>query len=803
MGSIGKSWPAPRIASVTLGLIVGLFGAALALGGGYLLTLGGSAYFLLMGLALLASSLLLIRRRRAGAWVYGAAFLATIVWSIFEAGFAFWPLVSRLFAFAVLGILIGLLYPWLGETVAGRRKKRSAWAVAGMLALCVTAAAAYSFVPVSIVEATDNPPIIPAANSMQKDWRFWGNDAAGTRFAALDQIDRTNVGQLDVAWTFHTGDIAKSDGFGAEDQNTPLQIGDTLYVCTPYNKVIAVDGDSGRELWRYDSQTAVHEWQRCRGLGYFDATADGLTNQADPARQMSSPGDCSRRLFMTTMDGRLIALDKDSGKLCAGFGKNGIVDLRVDMGQPKIGFYTPTSAPLVAGNKVIVAGRITDNHSTGEPGGVIRAFDVRTGTLVWAMDPDNAKTTKRPEPGAVYTRGTPNVWSTMAYDPQLDMIYMPTGNATPDFFGGHRTAQDEAYASSIVALSGATGRVQWTFQTVHHDVWDYDVPAQPTLTDVPDGKGRKVPALVQVTKTGQIFLLNRVTGKPIADVVEKAVPRGDVPGERYAPTQPFSVGMPSIGTADLRESDMWGATPVDQMLCRIMFKKMIYHGKFTAPSLKGPALQWPGALGGMNWGSASVDPTSGYLFVNDMRLGYWTQLIPRNKVPADAGGVETGVMSQFGTPYGASHGMLMTALGVPCQKPPYGTMTAINLATRKIAWQVPMGTLKDTGPMGVAMHLPIPVGMPTLGGSIATQSGLLFFAGTQDNYLRAMDSRTGKTIWKGRLPIGSQATPMTYISPKTGRQYVVIVAGGARQSPKRGDQVIAYALPKAAAEPAK
>ena len=793
----GRSWSLSRLYVVVVGIVLGLFGAALAIGGGYLLALGGSVYFLPMGIALVVSGVLIARSRPAGAKLYAAALLATAVWSVIDAGFEFWPLVSRLFALSILGVLVGIAYPWLDHAEEKPARAGKARAASAVLGLGICAAAAYAFVPAQLVTASDDPAILPAMQGAQKDWAFWGNTPQGTRFAALDQINRDNVKDLKVAWTFHTGDIAKSDGFGAEDQNTPLQIGDTLFVCTPYNKVIAINGDTGREQWRYDSKTVASEWQRCRGLGYFDA--DAASPASRPAVDLGTPApmaaDCRQRLFMTTMDGRLIALDKNTGKPCSGFGKNGIVDLRVDMGSEKIAFYTPTSAPLVAGDKIIVAGRITDNHSLGEPGGVIRAFDVRTGELVWAMDPGNAAVTKRPAPGQVYTRGTPNVWSTMAYDPKLDMIYMPTGNATPDFFGGKRRPVDEAYASSIVALDGATGRVRWKFQTVHHDVWDYDIPAQPTLTDVPDGKGGKTPALVQVAKTGEIFLLNRVTGKPIADVVEKPVPAGDVPGEWYARTQPASVGMPTIGTDELHESDMWGATPIDQLMCRIMFKKMIYKGPFTPPSLKGPGLQWPGALGGMNWGSASVDPTTGYLFVNDMRLGYWTQLIPRAKVPADAGGVETGVMSQFGTPYGASHGMLMTALGVPCQKPPYGTMTAVNLATRKIAWQVPVGTLKDTGPMGIAMHLPIPVGMPSLGGSVATQSGLLFFAGTQDYYLRAFDSRSGKVLWKGRLPVGSQATPMTYVSPKTGRQYVVIVAGGARQSPLRGDNVVAFALP--------
>jgi len=290
-------------------------------------------------------------------------------------------------------------------------------------------------------------------------------------------------------------------------------------------------------------------------------------------------------------------------------------------------------------------------------------------------------------------------------------------------------------------------------------------------------------------------MLNRQTGVPISEVRNIPAPQGNAQGERYAATQPLSVGLPQIGAQTLTESDMWGATPIDQMLCRIQFKQFRYDGMYTPPG-EDLALQWPGSLGGMNWGSASVDPTTGYLFVNDMRLGLWTKLIPRAQMTSGDGGVEMGAASQTGTPYGSLRDRFLSKLGIPCQKPPFGTMSAINLATRQLVWQVPVGTVKDTGPMGIKMGLPIPIGMPTLGGSLATQSGLLFFAGTQDYYLRAYDSRTGEEVWKARMPVGSQGTPMTYVSPKTGRQYVVISAGGARQSPDRGDYVIAYALPE-------
>ncbi|MEE7566091.1 PQQ-binding-like beta-propeller repeat protein, partial [Xanthomonas sp. Kuri4-3] len=544
-------------------------------------------------------------------------------------------------------------------------------------------------------------------------------------------------------------------------------------------------------------KASAPNWQRCRGLGYYDAaTAPAVPAGSAPIAPPAADAVCRRRIVMNTVDARLFALDAETGKPCADFGQDGVVDLKAGMGEVKPGFYTLTAAPLIAGHLIVVGGRVADNIEVGEPSGVIRAFDVRSGALVWVWDLARETPDTPLDPNIHYTRATPNVWTSMAYDPALGLIYLPTGNTTPDAWGGERTPQDDKYSSSVVALEAATGRVRWHYQTVHHDLWDYDVPAQPTLADVPDGKGGTVPALLQVTKAGQIFMLDRATGQPIAPVQNVAVPQGKAEGERYAPTQPLSTGLPQIGTQTLTEADMWGATPIDQMLCRIHFRQMRYDGMYTPPG-EDLALQWPGSLGGMNWGSASLDPTTGYLFVNDMRIGLWMRLIPRREMESQkAGGVEMGAASQTGTPYGSLRDRFVSKLGIPCQKPPYGTMSAVDLATRKLVWQVPVGTVRDTGPLGIKMGLPIPIGMPTLGGSLATQSGLLFFAGTQDYYLRGFDSHTGREIWKARLPVGSQGTPMTYVSPRTGRQYIVVTAGGARQSPDRGDYVIAYALPQ-------
>lgn len=771
-------------------LAAGLF---FVIGGARLISLGGSWYFLIAGIAINASAVQIARGRASGAALFGLVFLGTLLWALWEVGFDFWPLVSRLFAMSVGALTIALSVPLMTRAANARR---TAWASAAVLAVGVVATAISAFSPKNVIAPTEvaAAPAKVDATEAPADWGVWGANNLGHKFAALDQITPANVDKLQVAWTAHTGDIPKSTGAGAEDQNTPIQIGDSLFLCTAYGKVLALDVDTGAEKWNYVSGGTIPAWQRCRGVAYYDAaTANRVTGQPDGSTPDATVS--PKRIFVPTVDARLIGLDAETGLPAANFGDNGIVDLKVGMGEVKPGYYQQTSTPLVAANLVIVGGRVADNNEVGEPSGVVRAYDAVTGQLVWAWDSGNPAVTRLPVDPEGYTRASPNVWATMSYDADRGLIYLPTGNTTPDFFAGHRTAEEEKYSSSIVAVNIATGRPVWHFQTVHHDLWDFDVPAQPVLYDIPNADGSTTPAVVSVSKTGMIYLLNRETGEPIADIVEKPVPQGNVPGERYAPTQPYSVGMPMIGNDQLYERDMWGATPFDQLMCRIQFKGMRHEGVFTPPGLD-PALQMPGSLGGMNWGSVSIDPTTNYMFVNDMRLGLANWMIPRDQVKG-GNGIEMGVVPQLGTPFGAMRQRFLSPLGIPCQKPPFGTLSAVDLKTHELVWQVPVGTVQDTGPLGIRMGLPLPIGMPTLGPTMATQSGLVFIAGTQDFYLRAFDSRTGREVWKGRLPVGSQGGPMTYVSPKTGKQYVVITAGGARQSPDRGDYVIAYALPDA------
>ncbi|QDL92230.1 membrane-bound PQQ-dependent dehydrogenase, glucose/quinate/shikimate family [Paroceanicella profunda] len=792
---------------VLLGVLLALAGLGLGAGGVMLISRGGSWYYLLMGLALLASGIQIARGRPSGAAIYAVAFTLTVIWAFWEAGMDFWALHARIFAFLCAFFVVMLLHP-LTLKRAGRAPMAGAnLGVAGLALLAILGMGWGMFQPHGrhFTDAATGRVAVTDA-TRQVNWDHYGADANSDRFAALDQINRDTVKDLRVAWTFRTGDIPLSPGGGgSEDQGTPLQIGDSLYFCTPHNTVISIDATTGTERWRHAFPTQTRTWVRCRGLAYFDASrplARPDLPGSTPVTPVSvAPGAaCERRVFMNTIDAVLVALDADTGALCADFGSNGTVDLKAGLGASEAPLYSLTSPPAVAGTTVVVGGRVADNVALNMPGGVMRGFDVVTGAMRWAFDPGRPDDRSAPQDGSVYTRSTPNVWAPMTYDPASNTVFMPVGNAAIDLWGVDRTPEDERYGASILALDATTGDEKWVYQTVHHDLWDFDVPMQPTLIDFPTEDGKSVPALTIGTKAGQIFVLDRLTGQPLTRVEEQPVKPATIPDERYAPTQPVSVGMPSIGAPHLTEADMWGATPFDQLMCRVIFRGYRYEGLFTAPDTD-YSLSFPGSLGGMNWGGMSYDPTSQTLFVNDMRLGLWVHMEKQDSTAAGSNGSEAvnagmGAVPLKGTPYSVIKDRFLSPLGIPCQEPPFGSLTAIDMKTRKVNWEVPLGTVQDTVLFGVKMHAPIPVGMPTIGGSLATQGGLIFFAATQDYYLRAFDSATGDLVWKARMPVGSQGTPISYVSPQDGRQYIVISAGGARQSPDRGDYLIAYALPK-------
>ncbi len=801
LSAIAKTW------LFVLGAVLALAGLFFAVAGGKLVMLGGSWYFLLAGIAIVIAGALVILRKPAGALLFGLVTIATVVWAIWDAGLDFWPLISRLLAFGVGATVIALSFPLLRKAAGRTPAYLPSFVIAAILAVASVAGFAGMMVPHPTVAFSGTPapltPVDPAKE--QKNWEAYGNSAGGSRFAALDQITRDNVKDLTVAWTYNTGDTPISPGGGgAEDQQTPLQVGDRVFLCTPHNNVIAVDADTGKEIWKNEINSKSSVWMRCRGLAYFDAArplAQPTVGGSTPVTPVTVAEGalCHRRLLMNTINAELIALDADTGAFCPDFGTNGRVDLKVGMGNAPDPQYVLTSAPTLAGTTVVVGGRVADNVQVDMPGGVMRGFDVITGALRWAFDPGNPEITKLPPEGQTYTRSTPNVWAAMSYDEASNTVFLPVGSPSVDLYGATRTELDHKYGASMLALDATTGREKWVYQTVHNDLWDFDVPMQPSFFDFKKKDGSTVPALTFGTKAGQIWVLDRATGQPLTEVADVPVKPGKIPNEPYAPTQKLSVGMPQIGAQTLTESDMWGATPFDQLLCRIAFKGMRYDGVYTVPGTD-LALNFPGSLGGMNWGGFSTDPVTNTIFVNDMRLGLWIQMKEAAPTTAVSSGSEAtntvmGVVPMKGTPYAVDKNRFLSALGIPCQEPPFGTLTAIDMDSQKIKWQVPLGTVEDTGPFGIKMGVPIPIGMPTIGGSLATQGGLVFFAATQDYYLRAFDSATGKEIWKARMPVGSQGTPMTYKSSKTGKQYIVISAGGARQSPDRGDYVIAYALP--------
>jgi quinoprotein glucose dehydrogenase len=766
---------------------MGLIGLALVGLGIRLIGLGGSAYYAVAGLAVTVAAMLLWRRDRRGAWLYGVMLLGTLAWALWESGLDGWALAPRLLGPMVFGAW--LLMPWT-RRVLGQRSisVRRAGIGAVAMALLVGGLAFVSRDSTSSVADSEIAPAETAAAAADNgDWLHYGNDAGGSRYSALAQINAANVDKLQVAWTYHVG--ASPPGTRASLQVTPLKVGDSVFLCSGFNDVIALDAETGKQRWRFAA--------RSDPAGVFGGTCRGVTYYHVP----NATGLCAERIYTATVDARLIALDSRTGKLCPGFGAGGKVDLLQGMGDVWKGYYFVTSAPQLVRGKLVLGGWVTDGQKTGEPSGVIRAFDAVTGAFVWAFDIGRPDQHGLPAPGEHFTRGTPNSWAPMSADEALGLVYAPTGNATPDYFGGHRTANDDKYSSSVVALDAETGAVRWSFQTTHHDLWDYDVPSQPTLVDLPGG----VQGLLQATKRGEVFFLDRRTGEPLAAVTEKPVPLSPVAGERLSPTQPFSTGLPSFGGPPLTEAMMWGLTPIDQLLCRIRFREARYDGPLTPPGTAKPTITYPGYLGGIDWGGVSVDRARHLMVVNSSRVANYNRLLSRAE--ADALGLKPmkvgamgdvgGPAAQAGTPYAAKILPFLSAIGIPCQQPPYGMISAVDLRTGRLAWTQRFGTAHDSGPLGLSLGLPIPMGVPNLGGSVTTGSGLFFIAASQERFLRAYETATGRELWKSRLPAGGQATPMTYVSPASGRQFVVIAAGGhGGLMSKPGDAIIAYALPK-------
>lgn len=665
-----------------------------------------------------------------------------------------------------------------------RYKRRRVASGFNSLAVAVLAVAC-SLCPLRV--AADGPQFAKG------EWRAYGHDAGGTRYSPLGQINRGNVKQLKEAWTYRTGDYSdgKKTRGSSTWQHTPLLVDGTLFVASPFNRVIALDPETGAEKWTYDPKidlTISYDNQlNCRGLAAW-------------VDRKPVPGRPRRRLFMGTNDARLIALDAATGKPCEDFGRDGQVDLSPGVGIARRGEYQVTSPPAVVGDVVVVGSAIGDNQRVDAPSGVVRGFDARTGVLRWAWDPGPLEKKGRAKgPAAAqteYRRGSTNVWSIMTVDERRDLVFVPTGNTSPDYYGGERHGSDY-YSSSVVALRGSTGKVEWHFQTVHHDIWDYDVPAAPALITVRK-RGRDIPAVAVATKVGHLFILNRETGKPIFPVEERPVPQNAVAGETPSPTQPFPVLPKPLRPERLDPQDAFGISEADRDYCRKRIESLRNDGVFTPPSLEG-TLVYPGDIGGMNWSGVSFDPVRGLLIASTNRLARAVTLIPRQGVDEKKRRemrASSTPMTEFapmaGTPYMLRREFLVSPNRVPCNPPPWGTLIAVDLGTGAVKWEVPLGAI------GAMALIPGSArwGSLALGGSIVTAGGLVFVAAAMDDYLRAFDIETGAELWKGKLPAGGQAMPMTYALREGGKQYLVICAGGhGRLGTKPGDYVVAFALP--------
>lgn len=840
-----SKWPA-----IVVGLLLSIIGLVLAFGGSKLVSVGGSAYYLIAGLSIIACGVIFALRKGAALWLYALILFATLMWALWEVGLDWWQLVPRVAILCLIGIL--LLLPWWRKPL---RSKGGSLALVGSIAAAVIVAIASQFNDPGTIEgslATNNQSTADSVNPAQvagDDWPAYGGTNAGTHYSSLDQITPDNIGELEEVWRIQTGDEAGPNAPPEiTNQNTPLKVNDSLYICTSHSRAMSLSPETGETLWAFDPEISTmgaddfSGWAHmtCRGLAYYDAASysaaestpndqaansDAAPSSATalsfdifddsdifsldlsflsllfgaeedngaPQQSMLSETDvmCPRRLYLPTADARLIALNADTGERCANFGNNGEIDLTNNIGDFSPGGYYSTSPATVTENLVILGGHVTDNSSIDEPSGVIRAFDVHTGELVWNWDSGNPDNTDPLPEGETYTRGSPNVWAPISVDEELGMVYLPMGNATPDQYGADRTENDETYSAGLVALNLEDGQVEWVYQFVHHDLWDMDSPAQPVLIDLATSDGTQ-PAVIQPTKQGSLYVLNRETGEPIVPIEEVPAPQGAVEGDWTAETQPRSAL--NLLPPPLTERDMWGASPFDQMMCRIQFNSLRYEGQYTPPSLEG-SIVYPGNVGVMNWGGVAVDPERQALFTGAKYLAFVSTLIPREEVEEGQGSAsEQGLQANEGAPYAVELGPLLSVLGLPCQAPSWGDVAGIDLQSNEVVWKHRNGTTRDSMPFDLPIGLN--VGVPALGGPLTTAGGVSFLSGTLDQYLRGYDITTGEELYKARLPAGGQATPMTYTG-EDGRQYVVVTAGGhGTFGTKMGDYVIGYALPE-------
>lgn len=773
-------------------IVMALMAVFLVAGGIWLAMLGGSSYYLIAGVAVLATAWLLAAGRAEALWMYAALLLGTMIWAVWEVGFDFWSLAPRGDVLVPLGIW--LLLPFI--TIHLEPRPVSPRVVLGLTLVCAA-------VVLGVSLAADRHQItgvVPPAGAIEpgessaasENWLAYGGTGHGTRYSSLRKITTDNAKDLKLAWQFETGDKKRGDDpdeFTSEA--TPLKIGNLLYTCSSHQIVFALEAATGQLRWKFDPQVQHNksfQHMTCRGVAYHETAPRATT-----AEGAAAPQDCAKRLFLPTNDGRMFALDANSGEPCDGFGEHGQIDLKEGSEIKTLGFYEGTSPPVVTDKVLIVGGAVIDNYSNRVPAGVIRGFDIYSGRLIWVFDAGNPDPNEMPSPSHHFTAGSPNSWTISAVDEKLGLVYVPLGSSSPDIWGGNRSPDQERYDSALVALDIMTGKLRWSFQNVHHDLWDMDLPSQPSLFDL-RSNGVVTPAIYVPAKTGDIFVLDRRDGHLLVPAPEKQVPQGAAPGDRLSPTQPFS-DLSFRPPEKLTDARMWGSTMFDQLACRIKFKRLRYEGPFTPPSEQG-TLVFPGDFGMFEWGGIAIDPHRGIAIANPQSIPFISRLVPRGKdnpaAPnaAHPPGTELGVQPMYGTPYGVDLGIFLSPLGIPCLAPPWGNLSAIDLATHKIVWRHRVGTIRDQAPL----PLPFELGVPMLGGPMVTAGGVAFLTGTMDDYIRAFDVNDGKLLWQDRLPAGGQSTPMTY--EVNGRQYVVTVDGGHGSfGTKLGDFVRAYALP--------
>ncbi|MEN4891020.1 membrane-bound PQQ-dependent dehydrogenase, glucose/quinate/shikimate family [Erwinia billingiae] len=788
-------------------IVIAIVGLAMLYMGGQLLMIGGSPFYAIMAIGLLITAVALFKNKKIALTIYAILMWIVLAWMIFEVGFDKWQWIPRGDLIGLIGVWLAL--PWVVRPLSKAQNPANPAKFHPFLGTTVIIMIAIviglMFYDPYPKEGNITNQRAPAETDVAgNDWAAYGGTNNGARFSNLKQITTDNVSNLEVAWTYHTGDLRDAkDASEYTFEATPLKVNNSIYFCTPHNEVHALNPETGALKWKYEptkDRSYLQQHQTCRGVSYYEAPEAAATNAVQPAAVANSPAVCRKRIFNAANDAKLLALDADTGKLCADFGNNGVVDLRANMGEIRPHALMQTAAPLVAGNLVIVGGSVMDNgFNAGNPSGVIRAYDVITGRLVWNFDPANPENTQPIAAGQTYPQDTPVAWATLSADIKNGLVYVPFGNASPDELGIERDANSntEKFRDTLVALDLKTGQFKWRFQSSKHDLWDRDNPSQPSLVDI-DYQGKKQPVVILPTKTGNLFVLNRLTGEAVYPINQVDVSTKGIAGEKYSPTQPVSAlnFLPD----PINEKSMWGLTPFDQMACRIDFKSLRYDGNPWTPATEGGSIIFPGNIGVFNWGSVTVDPQRQILIASPVRLAYKYNLIKRTPETATQ-----RLFTKDGTPYWnenfdgdyAIHiQQLSSSLGIPCIAPPWGRMVGVDLKTGKTEWLRRVGTTKNLKTSFLPGRFPIgfPMGMVAHGGPLTTAGDLVFHGATADNFLRAYDISTGKLLWETELPAGGQATPSTYMGADN-KQYVVIAAGGhGSLGTKEGDAVVAYRL---------